>query len=82
MYIHVRQTCTSLTMPAPFNSRLLDVLADRKAKAGLSGHVLVNGNPQPSNFKCSTGYVVQVCVIDSLLFGSLHNVLPLGGPFH
>ncbi|KAL5486908.1 hypothetical protein EMCRGX_G019448 [Ephydatia muelleri] len=38
---------------------LLDILADRKAKAGLSGHVLVNGSPKPSNFKCSVGYVVQ-----------------------
>ena len=41
--------------------RLLDVLADRKAKKGLSGHVLINGRRQPDNFKCTSAYVVQVC---------------------
>ena len=41
--------------------RLLDVLADRKAKRGLSGHVLINGRRQPRNFKCGSAYVVQVC---------------------
>jgi len=40
--------------------RLLDVLADRKAKGGLSGHVLINGQRQPHNFKCASAYVVQV----------------------
>ena len=40
--------------------RLLDVLADRKAKKGLSGHVLINGKRQPYNFKCASAYVVQV----------------------
>ena len=40
--------------------RLLDVLADRKAKTGLSGHVLINGRRQPHNFKCGSAYVVQV----------------------
>ena len=42
--------------------RLLDVLADRKAKRGLSGHVLINGRRQPHNFKCGSAYVVQVCI--------------------
>ena len=42
--------------------RLLDVLADRKAKKGLSGHVLINGRRQPRNFKCVSAYVVQVSV--------------------
>ena len=40
--------------------RLLDILADRKAKKGLSGDVLINGKRQPHNFKCSSAYVVQV----------------------
>ena len=40
--------------------RLLDVLADRKDKKGLSGHVLINGRRQPHNFKCASAYVVQV----------------------
>ena len=40
--------------------RLLDVLADRKAKKGLSGHVLINGKRQSHNFKCASAYVVQV----------------------
>uniref|UniRef100_A0A1X7TGU4 Uncharacterized protein n=2 Tax=Amphimedon queenslandica TaxID=400682 RepID=A0A1X7TGU4_AMPQE len=38
---------------------LLDVLADRKSKGGLTGIVLVNGRPQPKYFKCMSGYVVQ-----------------------
>ncbi|XP_065906213.1 broad substrate specificity ATP-binding cassette transporter ABCG2-like isoform X1 [Dysidea avara] len=46
---------------------LLDVLADRKAKKGLSGHVLINGRRQPHNFKCASAYVVQ----DDLLMGTL-----------
>ena len=40
--------------------RLLDILAGRKDKSGLTGQVLVNGQPQPNNFKCISGYVVQV----------------------
>lgn len=40
--------------------RFLDVLAGRKDPGGLSGEVLVNGSPQPPNFKCLSGYVVQV----------------------
>jgi len=43
-----------------FPYRLLDILADRKAKKGLSGHVLVNGKRQPHNFKCASAYVIQV----------------------
>ena len=39
---------------------LLDVLAGRKDPRGLSGHLLVDGKQQPKNFKCMTGYVVQV----------------------
>ena len=47
---------------------LLDILADRKDKSGLTGTVLVNGNRQPKNFKCSSGYVVQVgaCIRNNL----------------
>nr|XP_019596637.1 PREDICTED: ATP-binding cassette sub-family G member 2-like [Rhinolophus sinicus] len=41
-------------------SSLLDVLAARKDPQGLSGDVLINGAPQPANFKCTSGYVVQV----------------------
>lgn len=40
--------------------RFLDVLAARKDPAGLSGEVLIDGAPQPPNFKCLSGYVVQV----------------------
>ena len=40
--------------------RLLDILAGRKSKSGLRGIVLVNGDRQPKNFKCISGYVVQV----------------------
>uniref|UniRef100_A0A671QNJ4 ATP-binding cassette, sub-family G (WHITE), member 2a n=1 Tax=Sinocyclocheilus anshuiensis TaxID=1608454 RepID=A0A671QNJ4_9TELE len=41
-------------------SSFLDVLAARKDPAGLSGEVLIDGAPQPPNFKCLSGYVVQV----------------------
>lgn len=45
--------------------RFLDVLAARKDPAGLSGEVLINGALQPPNFKCLSGYVVQVqCMHD------------------
>ena len=45
---------------AVFYFSLLDVLAGRKDPTGLSGQVLVDSRPQPKNFKCMTGYVVQV----------------------
>lgn len=40
--------------------RFLDILAARKDPCGLSGEVLIDGAPQPPNFKCLSGYVVQV----------------------
>ena len=39
---------------------LLDILAGRKDKAGLTGTVLINGTPQPEDFRLISGYVVQV----------------------
>ncbi|KAL7064850.1 hypothetical protein AAHC03_05417 [Spirometra sp. Aus1] len=48
-------------------SSLLDVLAGRKDPKYLSGEVLVDGVPQPKNFKCISGYVVQ----DDILMGTL-----------
>ncbi|XP_072858078.1 broad substrate specificity ATP-binding cassette transporter ABCG2 [Pogona vitticeps] len=48
-------------------SSLLDILAARKDPRGLSGDVLINGAPQPSNFKCISGYVVQ----DDVVMGTL-----------
>ncbi|XP_062963792.1 broad substrate specificity ATP-binding cassette transporter ABCG2 isoform X2 [Cynocephalus volans] len=48
-------------------SSLLDVLAARKDPRGLSGDVLINGAPQPANFKCNSGYVVQ----DDVVMGTL-----------
>ncbi|XP_020843971.1 broad substrate specificity ATP-binding cassette transporter ABCG2 [Phascolarctos cinereus] len=48
-------------------SSLLDVLAARKDPHGLSGHVLINGAPQPADFKCHSGYVVQ----DDVVMGTL-----------
>ncbi|XP_008842861.1 ATP-binding cassette sub-family G member 2 [Nannospalax galili] len=48
-------------------SSLLDVLAARKDPRGLSGEVLINGAPQPANFKCTSGYVVQ----DDVVMGTL-----------
>jgi ATP-binding cassette subfamily G (WHITE) protein 2 len=46
---------------------LLDILADRINKRGLQGTILVNGQRQPKNFKCMTGYVVQ----DDVVMGTL-----------
>ncbi|VDP82754.1 unnamed protein product [Echinostoma caproni] len=48
-------------------SSLLDVLAGRKDPRFLSGQVLVDGAPQPKNFKCISGYVVQ----DDIVMGTL-----------
>ncbi|XP_016111885.1 ATP-binding cassette sub-family G member 2-like [Sinocyclocheilus grahami] len=47
--------------------KFLDVLAARKDPAGLSGEVLIDGAPQPPNFKCLSGYVVQ----DDVVMGTL-----------
>uniref|UniRef100_A0AAY5EM46 ABC transporter domain-containing protein n=1 Tax=Electrophorus electricus TaxID=8005 RepID=A0AAY5EM46_ELEEL len=48
-------------------SSFLDVLAARKDPTGLSGEVLIDGAPQPPNFKCQSGYVVQ----DDVVMGTL-----------
>ena len=40
--------------------RLLDILAGHKSKKGVTGQVLINGRPQPVNFRCEAAYVVQV----------------------
>ncbi|KAJ7411371.1 ATP-binding cassette sub-family G member 2 [Willisornis vidua] len=47
--------------------KLLDILAARKDPHGLSGDILINGAPQPANFKCTSGYVVQ----DDVVMGTL-----------
>ncbi len=39
---------------------MLDILAGRKAKKGISGTVLIDGEKQPNNFRFISGYVVQV----------------------
>uniref|UniRef100_A0A3Q2TJE2 Broad substrate specificity ATP-binding cassette transporter ABCG2 n=1 Tax=Fundulus heteroclitus TaxID=8078 RepID=A0A3Q2TJE2_FUNHE len=44
-------------------SSFLDILAGRKDPLGLSGEVLIDGAPQPPNFKCLSGYVVQEDVV-------------------
>ncbi|KAK7816455.1 LOW QUALITY PROTEIN: hypothetical protein U0070_007872, partial [Myodes glareolus] len=45
------------------NIRLLDVLAARKDPRGLSGDILINGEPRPANFTCTSGYVPQNDVV-------------------
>ncbi|MGH0132134.1 UNVERIFIED_CONTAM: hypothetical protein FKN15_049995 [Acipenser sinensis] len=47
--------------------KFLDILAARKDPAGLSGEILIDGAPQPPNFKCISGYVVQ----DDVVMGTL-----------
>ncbi len=54
------RTCNSTCMLLHVYWRFLDVLAACKDPAGLSGEVLINGAPQPPNYKCLSGYVVQV----------------------
>ncbi|XP_054875894.1 broad substrate specificity ATP-binding cassette transporter ABCG2d [Poeciliopsis prolifica] len=44
-------------------SSFLDILAGRKDPLGLLGEVLIDGAPQPPNFKCLSGYVVQEDVV-------------------
>uniref|UniRef100_A0A671WG21 Broad substrate specificity ATP-binding cassette transporter ABCG2 n=1 Tax=Sparus aurata TaxID=8175 RepID=A0A671WG21_SPAAU len=44
-------------------SSFLDILAARKDPSGLSGEVLIDRAPQPPNFKCLSGYVVQEDVV-------------------
>ncbi|XP_072038572.1 broad substrate specificity ATP-binding cassette transporter ABCG2-like isoform X1 [Amphiura filiformis] len=46
---------------------LLDVLAARKDPNGLKGTVLIDGAPQPENFRLCSGYVVQ----DDVVMGTL-----------
>ena len=41
---------------------LLDILAGRKSRKGVAGEVLINGQRLPKNYKCASGYVVQVGV--------------------
>ncbi|CAF1318829.1 unnamed protein product [Rotaria sordida] len=48
-------------------SSVLDILADRKDKNGLSGYVLVSGKPRSKTFKYSIGYVVQEDIINGIL---------------
>ncbi|CAF3299285.1 unnamed protein product [Rotaria socialis] len=48
-------------------STLLDILADRKGSRGLSGNVLVSGQPRPSYFKYIIGYVTQDDIISETL---------------
>lgn len=50
-----------------FLGRLLDILAARKDPGGLDGQVLINGHPQPPNFRLISGYVVQ----DDVVMGTL-----------
>jgi len=39
---------------------LLDILADRKGGGGITGDIIVNGEPRPNNFRYASGYVPQV----------------------
>ena len=61
---------------------LLDILAGRKDRSGLIGQVMVNGEPQPRNFKCISGYVVQVSAQchDHPIYLVVLNTGPTGHP--
>uniref|UniRef100_A0A3Q2YPB3 Broad substrate specificity ATP-binding cassette transporter ABCG2 n=1 Tax=Hippocampus comes TaxID=109280 RepID=A0A3Q2YPB3_HIPCM len=72
-YLHCFVLCYSGIMRPGLNailgptgsgkSSFLDILAARKDPSGLSGEVLIDGAPQPPNFKCLSGYVVQEDVV-------------------
>ena len=70
----ILKNCTGILRPGTLNAimgasgggktSLLDVLADRKDAAGVSGTVLVNGKPRDkATFMHQSGYVVQVFTI-------------------
>ena len=44
-------------------SRLLDLLAGRKETGTIFGEVLLDGFTLPEDFKCMSGYVVQVRIV-------------------
>lgn len=46
---------------------LMDILAARKMRSYVRGQVLVDGDPQPYYFKCTTGYVVQEDCLENTL---------------
>ncbi|XP_072039147.1 broad substrate specificity ATP-binding cassette transporter ABCG2-like [Amphiura filiformis] len=46
---------------------LLDILAGRTSKQGISGTVLINGGPQPEDFRLLSGYVAQDDVVTGTL---------------
>ncbi|KAF6035126.1 ABCG2 [Bugula neritina] len=48
-------------------STLLDILAERKHPSGLTGTVLIDGQPQPPDFRLRSGYVVQDDVVMTTL---------------
>jgi ATP-binding cassette, subfamily G (WHITE), member 2 len=48
-------------------SSLLDILAGRKDRQGLTGSVLMNGQPQTDDYKYRVGYVVQDDMISGML---------------
>ncbi|NXW31305.1 ABCG2 protein, partial [Phaetusa simplex] len=54
-------------------SSLLDILAARKDPRGLSGDILINGAPQPANFKCTSGYYLFYFFLtkDDVVMGTL-----------
>ena len=48
-------------------SSLLDILAGRKDRRGLTGSVLMNGQPQTDDYKYRVGYVVQDDMVSGML---------------
>ena len=48
-------------------SSLLDILADRKARQGLQGRILLNGQRQGDDYKYRVGYVVQDDIVSPML---------------
>ena len=48
-------------------STLLEILADRKDRRGLTGQVLIDGQPQMQDFKYRVGYVGQVDMLTEIL---------------
>ena len=51
---------------------LLDILADRKGGGGITGDIIVNGEPRPRNFRYASGYVPQVSLCYNGILFTLH----------
>ena len=65
--LHPSYHCPALNAVVFCVHSLLDILADRKGGGGITGDIIVNGEPRPKNFRYASGYVPQVGLIFSAM---------------